>query len=300
MRSRQLRYPKAGTTSRSRDLVAVSTSLGSPCTLDPGVNWAAAPMWREGTCFPYGGAPGNTACSATSTFNQGKRICYCVTTTTTAAATASTTTAPIVSLAISYGSSSRASTATGTFPTSGWQLSAPGGTCDDVCGVDLCDKNAMARVNDDATVASVLSSLGKTCSTFLGRSSAGAPFFKGPELCTYYDGASPAGIDCSDTTNPGHEALCYCKTSLIQIEEDEHVADDSSSEEDDFRFPPPKDFNLCQSLLTARRWMPRPSPRSSALKPAAPTQRHAMTFTGLGDVLRPVHLVQPQTGCTGE
>ena len=100
-----------------------------------------------------------------------------------------------------------------------------GGTCDDVCGVDLCDKNAMARVNDDATVASVLSSLGKTCSTFLGRSSAGAPFFKGPELCTYYDGASPAGIDCSDTTNPGHEALCYCKTSLIQIEEDEHVAD---------------------------------------------------------------------------
>ena len=56
----------------------------------------------------------------------GKRICYCVTTTTTAAATASTTTVPIVSLAISYGSSSRASTATGTFPTSGWQLSAPG------------------------------------------------------------------------------------------------------------------------------------------------------------------------------
>ncbi|CAK9019017.1 unnamed protein product [Durusdinium trenchii] len=54
------------------DLVAVSTSLGSPCTLDPGVNWAAAPMWREGTCFPYGGAPGNTACSATSTFNKGR------------------------------------------------------------------------------------------------------------------------------------------------------------------------------------------------------------------------------------
>ncbi|CAK8991323.1 unnamed protein product [Durusdinium trenchii] len=100
----------------------------------------------------------------------------------------------------------------------------------------------MARVNDDATVASVLSSLGKTCSTFLGRSSAGAPFFKGPELCTYYDGASPAGIDCSDTTNPGHEALCYCKTSLIQIEEDEHVADDSSSEEDG----PPDGFQLVQ------------------------------------------------------
>ena len=58
--------------SESKDLVAVSTSLGSPCTLDPGVNWAAAPMWREGTCFPYGGAPGNTACSATSTFNQGR------------------------------------------------------------------------------------------------------------------------------------------------------------------------------------------------------------------------------------
>ena len=58
--------------SEPKDLVAVSTSLGSPCTLDPGVNWAAAPMWREGTCFPYGGAPGNTACSATSTFNKGR------------------------------------------------------------------------------------------------------------------------------------------------------------------------------------------------------------------------------------
>ena len=69
--------------SESKDLVAVSTSLGSPCTLDPGVNWAAAPMWREGTCFPYGGAPGNTACSATSTFNQGrldllKKLAVCV------------------------------------------------------------------------------------------------------------------------------------------------------------------------------------------------------------------------------
>ena len=96
-----------------------------------------------------------------------------------------------------------------------------GGTCDDVCGVDLCDKNTMARVNDDATVASVLSSLGKTCSIILGRSYAGTPFFKAPELCVYYDGASPAGIDCSDTTNPGHEALCYCKSSLIQSDEDE-------------------------------------------------------------------------------
>lgn len=96
-----------------------------------------------------------------------------------------------------------------------------GGTCDDVCGVGLCDKNTMARVNDDATVASVLTSLGRPCSIFQGRSSAGVPFWKAPELCIFYDGASPAGIDCSASTNPGHEALCYCKTSLIQSEEDE-------------------------------------------------------------------------------
>ena len=122
-------------------------------------------MWREGTCFPYGGAAGNTACSATSTFNKGrldllkrlacscfpclrvcqrvlvfmdlltncsgdrllerfqrflrpgKRICYCLVSTTTAATTSppSTTTTTITS-----------STATGTFPTTGWQLSAAG------------------------------------------------------------------------------------------------------------------------------------------------------------------------------
>ncbi|CAK9091776.1 unnamed protein product [Durusdinium trenchii] len=90
MRSRQLRYPKAGAASRSRDLVAVSTSLGSPCTLHPPVNWGAAPLWREGTCFPYGGVrapPGETKCSSTPPFNAGKRICYCFTTTTTSTTT---------------------------------------------------------------------------------------------------------------------------------------------------------------------------------------------------------------------
>ncbi|CAK9090342.1 unnamed protein product, partial [Durusdinium trenchii] len=207
----------------SDELMAISTSLGRQCaSVHSYPNPYSPEIDSSQTCWR---ASGKTTCSADTTDIRHQRICYC----TAAAMPASTATATTIQpqrrlqpqqQQLGRPRLQQRHATTSMLPTTGWQFSVPGQPCDTVCGVDKCDKDAMAGVNDQASAFAVMRDiLGKPCNESQGRNYPGSPFWAqtDPFVCYYYNGENPAGIDCSSNKFHSHEALCYCLSSnLIQ------------------------------------------------------------------------------------
>ncbi|CAK9003181.1 unnamed protein product [Durusdinium trenchii] len=178
----------------------VSTTTTTPTTTAGATSTSRSSVTAATTATATSATTATATATITTTTPATTTAATTVTSTTVATMAPTTTTAPTTTAATTAGTTTSADV------DRHWVLGPGGGSCDDVCGIGLCDLTKQESVTSDELMT-ISISLGRQCASVNSWPNPYSPEIDSSQTCWRASGSTTCS---ADTTDIRHQRFCYC------------------------------------------------------------------------------------------